>query len=120
MARVQDGPGAQGKPEVYIPYTQHTSQGGDIQSLPWFVLARAAGDPKAVAPVLSRAIGQEFEDLDGTPRFLERRAPRIQPVTAQQEGVGVVESGQRLADLTRQPRHVLVVVDDRDPLAMLV
>ncbi len=60
---VQDGPGSQGTPELYIPYTQGASYGQDVQSLPWFVLARIRGDQKAVAPMLSRAMGQEFQDL---------------------------------------------------------
>jgi hypothetical protein len=60
---VQDGPGDQGKLELYIPFTQCASYGQDIQRLPWFMLARTKGDPKAVAPALSRAVGQEFQDL---------------------------------------------------------
>jgi hypothetical protein len=60
---VQDGPNAQGRPELYIPYKQYASQVGGVRSLSWFVLARITGDPKAVAPALSRAMRRDFQDL---------------------------------------------------------
>jgi hypothetical protein len=60
---VEDGPGAQGTPEIYIPYRQVALQGQDVQSLSWFMLARITGDPKTVAPALSRAMRHDFQGL---------------------------------------------------------
>ena len=60
---VQDGPKTEGMPEVYLPYTQYGAHGPN-QELSWFLLARAAGDPKATAPALQQAVGQEFRNLE--------------------------------------------------------
>ncbi|MFL6232425.1 MAG: ABC transporter permease [Thermoanaerobaculia bacterium] len=60
---VQDGPGAQGTPELYFPLAQYALHGQDVQSRPWFVIAHVTGDPKDVAPALSRAVGRDFQDL---------------------------------------------------------
>jgi hypothetical protein len=60
---VQDGPDAQGSPELYFPLAQYALHGQDVQDRPWFVVARASGDPKEVAPVLSRALGRDFQNL---------------------------------------------------------
>lgn len=62
---VQDGPKTEGMPEVYLPYTQYGAHGPyPIQELSWFLLARAAGDPKAVGPALQQTVGQEFRNLE--------------------------------------------------------
>jgi len=60
---VQDGPDAQGTPELYFPLAQYVMHGQDVQSRPWFVVAHVSGDPKTVAPALSRAVGRDFQDL---------------------------------------------------------
>src|SRR5437879_3229843 len=76
--------------------------------------------PMAHLPRAADRFEQELEDLDVAPRFVERRAPRIQAVASKQKRMSGLERAQRFADLARQPRHVLVVVDDRDPLPMHV
>ena len=70
---VQDGPNAEGLPEVYMPYTQYGMHSQYIQVFNWFLLARAAEDPKAVAPALQQAVGQEFWGLS---EWLKRREPK--------------------------------------------
>jgi putative ABC transport system permease protein len=64
VGMVQDGPNTEGMPEVYLPYTQYGVHGPyPIQVFSWFLLARAAGDPKTVAPALQQTVGQEFRNL---------------------------------------------------------
>jgi hypothetical protein len=69
---VRDGPKAEGMPEVYVPYAQHGFQGRATPVF-WYVLARAAGDPKAVGAALQQAVGQEFRSLK---EWLESRGPK--------------------------------------------
>jgi MacB-like periplasmic core domain len=69
---VQDGPNTEGLPEVYIPYTQYGMHRQYIQVFNWFLLARVAEDPKAVAPGLQQAVGQE---VWGLREWLKSRKP---------------------------------------------
>ncbi len=61
---VQDGPAAEGVPEVYVPYAQYALRGRAAQVHSWFVLARFAGEPEAVAAALKQTLGQEFGTLE--------------------------------------------------------
>src|SRR5215471_9571687 len=63
---------------------------------------------------------QEFQNLDVTLRLVERATPCVQPVPPQQEAVDIFVLTEGQGHLPREPRHVLVVLDDWDPLPVLV
>src|SRR5262245_49518845 len=63
---------------------------------------------------------QELEDLDVSNGLTKIRAPGVQPVAADQEPVRAGLTGAHPADDARGPRHVLIVFDDGQPLAVLV
>ena len=52
--------------------------------------------------------------------FADRLAPRVEPVAGDQERVRGRIRLEDVPHLRRHRRHVLIVVDDRNPFAMLV
>src|SRR4029450_7788305 len=70
-------------------------------------------------PASSDRLEQEFENLDVPVRVSQRLPPGIQAVAMQQERVRRGIAVERAAHFRREPRHVLIVRDDRDPLAVL-
>ena len=68
----------------------------------------------------SDRLEQKLQNLDMALGLGQCIAPRVQPVAAQQERVRSGLLVERLADALRKPRHVLIVLDDRNPLAVLV
>src|SRR5439155_6989343 len=69
---------------------------------------------------LSHRMKEELEDFDVPNRFGEARAPGVEPVPADEDGVRARMPIERIGDDPRQARHVLIVIDDRHPLAMIV
>src|SRR5439155_8399299 len=69
---------------------------------------------------LSHCLKEEFEDFDVPNRFGEARAPGVEPVPANEDGVRARMPIERIRDDPRQARHVLIVIDDGHPLAMIV
>src|SRR5437868_8679719 len=63
---------------------------------------------------------QELENLDVAASVVQGRAPGVQAVPAEEERMGVAKSSQGLLDSAREPPHILVVLDDRNPLPMRV
>src|ERR1700730_15623760 len=63
---------------------------------------------------------QELEDLDVALGISERVTPRVQTVSPQHEGVGIASVVERFGHALREPRHVLIVLDDGNPFAVLV
>jgi hypothetical protein len=63
---------------------------------------------------------EKLQNLDVTFRLVEGRSPRIQSVAANQERMRRRVLGKLRTDHRRQPPHVLVVLDDGHPFAMLV
>src|SRR5687767_10235911 len=68
----------------------------------------------------SDCLEQELENLDVTPRLRQIVAPSVQPMPAQQEAVGRRPLLQDRFDAAGQRRDVLVVFEDRHPLAVLM
>src|SRR5262245_51181959 len=68
----------------------------------------------------SHRLEQELEDLDVTFRLAHVPAPGIEAVTLEQERVRLWMAPQHRPDFLREPRHVLIVGDNRNPLAVLV
>jgi hypothetical protein len=63
---------------------------------------------------------QELQNFDMSFGFSERLAPRIESVPAEEQGAHIGIPAQRYIDCTRQPFHVLIILQDRDPLPVLV
>lgn len=63
---VQDGPRALHVMEVSVPYTQQTLvvPRYPADAPPWYMLARALGDQKAVASRLQQVVGLEFRTME--------------------------------------------------------
>ncbi|HEV8578011.1 MAG TPA: ABC transporter permease [Thermoanaerobaculia bacterium] len=60
---VRDEPVTEDKPQVYLPYGQHGLHDQHLYPFSWFLLARAAVEPKSVASALQRTVGTEFWSL---------------------------------------------------------
>src|SRR4029453_11959637 len=63
---------------------------------------------------------QKLENFDVTFGLIERLAPCVEPMPAQEKRVRVAKLIERRAAPPCEARHVLIVLDDRNPLAMLV
>src|ERR1051325_2980036 len=63
---------------------------------------------------------QEFENLDVTLRLGQRLSPRIQTMTPYEETMRALVFVERLRDRLGERGHVLRVVDDGQPLGVLV
>src|SRR5918996_4802494 len=74
------------------------------------------------APTLSSAqdLEEKLHDLHVANGLLESVAPSVQPMAAKEEGMTRRLSRQDFADGDGQRVHVLVVLDDRNPLAVRV
>src|SRR5262249_14933633 len=68
----------------------------------------------------AHGLEQKLENLNMALRVRERVAPSVQPMAPQQECMRAVELRQDLAYAFSQPDHVLIVVDDWNPLGVLV
>src|SRR6186713_2817492 len=63
---------------------------------------------------------QELENLDVPFGVRNGRAPGVETVAAQQKTVRIGPARQEVACLSRQPRHVLIVFENRQPFPMRV
>src|ERR1700733_794291 len=63
---------------------------------------------------------QELEDLDVALGVSEGIAPRVQTMAPQHERVGISGPVERLGHAFGEPGHVLIVLDDGNPLAVLM
>ena len=63
---------------------------------------------------------QELDNLDVTYGLRQRLSPSVQPMTPEKERMGRRVVIEHLSNLTGQPRHVLVVLDDWNPFSMLM
>src|SRR6478672_2759802 len=63
---------------------------------------------------------QDFQDLDVPFRIAERRAPSVEAMTTKQDRMGRFVLNEDILQDTREPRHILIVLENRNPLPMLV
>jgi hypothetical protein len=68
----------------------------------------------------TNGLEQELQNFYMSFGFSQRLAPGIESVPPQEEGARIGAPGQRRFDCPRQPGHVLIVLENRDPLAVLV
>ena len=66
------------------------------------------------------SLEQELDDFNVPHGLRKRIAPSVQPVASEEEGVARRMAGQGFPDLAGQPNHVLIVLEDGDPLLVLV
>src|SRR5262249_29470546 len=63
---------------------------------------------------------QKFKYLDMAPGFIYALSPGVKPVPAQQEPVRVRAMAEKFFQLAREFVHILRIVQDRQPLPMLM
>src|SRR6266849_8870712 len=68
----------------------------------------------------SYRLEQKLQNLDVSFGVGEGVTPRIQPMSADQKRMSHGELSQQPANVPPEPSHVLIVLDNRNPLAMLV